>query len=105
MKDPGREGHDWWLFQPRFWRFMRVFSPAGIGSLTMVRAGQVGEAAVGMGVGRTPRVPERVPTLGPCPVVTLRVIFAVTVGKCVGDVGGPDDLDPAGFDRLDAVLG
>ena len=52
----------------------------------------MGDLGMGMMVGRTPRVPEQVPTSGPLSVVTLGTLLAVTVGECVGDIGSPDDL-------------
>ena len=90
---------------PDLWGFCAMFGPTGIGSLGMVWAGQIGDAGVGMMVGRTPRVPERVPTSGPLSVVALSALLTVTVGECVDDIGSPDDFHSAGFGRLDAVFG
>jgi hypothetical protein len=52
-------------FYPRFWGFRSSLCESRAGSLMVVSAVQVGEAWVGSGVGRTPRVPKWVPTSGP----------------------------------------
>lgn len=86
---------------PAIYGFFGMSGPTGIGSLGMVWAGQIRNA----GVGRTPRVPERVPTSGPLSVVALSTLLTVTMGEHADDIVSPDDLHSAGFGRLDAVFG